>query len=330
MSIEVLPNLYQIVVPTPFAVGPVNCYVASTDPVTLIDTGPRQSDSRAALHAGLSELGLTVHDVRRIIITHAHADHYGLAAELVRESGAEVWTHRHNRVMLENYESIRAQRNDFYLQIMTESGVPADERQRVADSRRVGDRFAESVPVARTLAEGDRVEMAGRVWQIYHMPGHAGGLITLFDAESRVLLSNDHLLREISSNPIVEPDPDGGPRPHRLVQYIQHLQRAVDLKPSVAWTSHGGPVHDVEKLVRQRLHFHERRAEKILLMIGDGERSAFQIAEPLFGRLNGIDSFLALSETIGHLDWLEERGQVETITREGVIYWRRKKDGLAE
>lgn len=325
MSIEVLPNLFQIVVPTPFAVGPVNCYVALTDPVTLIDTGPRHPDSRAALRAGLSELGLTVGDVRRIIITHAHADHYGLTAELVRESGAEVWTHRHNRVMLENYESIRVQRNDFYLQIMTESGVPADERQRVADSRRVGERFAEAVPVTRTLDEGDRVEMAGRMWRVYHMPGHAGGLITFFDFESRVLLSNDHLLREISSNPIVEPDPDGGPRPHRLVQYIRHLQRAVDLKPSIAWTSHGGPVHDVEKLVRQRLHFHERRAEKILHMIGDEERSAFEIAGPLFGRLNGIDSFLALSETIGHLDWLQEQERVEPITREGVIYWRGKK-----
>ena len=326
MPIEVLPKLYQIIVPTPFAVGPVNCYVARTDPVTLIDTGPRHPESRAALHAGLGELGLRPNDLRRILITHAHADHYGLAAELVRESGAEVWTHRHNRAPLENYESIRVQRDAFYMQIMTESGVPAEERQRVADSRRVGERFAEAVPVTRTLDEGDRVQLADRTWQVYHMPGHAGGLITFFDFEARVLLSNDHLLREISSNPIVEPDPDGGPRPHRLVQYIAHLQRAVELKPSMAWTSHGGPVLDVEKLVRQRLHFHERRAEKILHMIGGEERSAFQIAEPLFGRLNGVDSFLALSETIGHLDWLYERGQVDTITREGVIYWRKKTD----
>ncbi len=208
---------------------------------------------------------------------------------------------------------------------MTESGVPVEERQRVADSRRVGDRFAESVPVTRTLDESEQVEFANRVWQVYHMPGHAGGLITFFDPESRVLLSNDHLLRDISSNPIVEPDPNGGPRPHRLVEYLYHLQRAVDLQPSIAWTSHGEPIHDVEKLVRQRFHFHERRAEKILGMIGDEERSAFEIAEPLFGRLNGVDSFLALSETIGHLDWLQEQGRVETSMREGVIYWRRKK-----
>ena len=320
---QVMEQLYQIIVPTPFAVGPVNCYVATTAPITLIDTGPRHADSRAALQAGLSELGLSARDLQRIIITHAHADHYGLAAELVRESQAEVWTHRHNCATLEASETIRVQRNEFYVQIMTESGVPLDERRRIAESRRIGDRWAEAVKVDRTLDEGDRVELADRVWQIYHTPGHAGGLIILFDRDSRVLLSNDHLLRDISSNPIVEPAPEGGPRPHRLVEYLYHLQRANDLHPAIAWTAHGDPIHDVDKLVRQRLHFHTRRAEKILDMIGAEERSARQIAEPLFGRLKGIDSFLALSETIGHLDWLEEQGRVEAVQRGEVMYWRK-------
>ncbi len=327
MSLEVLGNLYQIVAPTPFAVGPVNCYVATTEPVTLIDTGPLHADSRAALHTGLIELGLRVSDLRRIVITHAHADHYGLAGELVRESGAEVWTHRHNRATLEQYATSREQRNAFYMQLMIESGVPQAERQRIADSRRVGERFSEAVKIDRVLEEGDQLGFANRTWQVYHMPGHAGGLITFFEPESRVLLSNDHLLREISSNPIVEPAPDGGPRPHRLVEYLHHLQRAVDLKPSIAWTSHGGPVHDVEKLVRQRVHFHVRRADKILGLIGEGGLSAFQIAEPLFGRLNGVDSFLALSETIGHIDWLAEQGRVIANERDNVLYWRKSNHG---
>jgi glyoxylase-like metal-dependent hydrolase (beta-lactamase superfamily II) len=138
-----------------------------------------------------------------------------------------------------------------------------------------------------------------------------------------VLLSNDHLLRDISSNPVVEPDPDGGPRPHRLVQYIQHMQRMAELEPSVAWTGHGHEVHDVHKVVQQRLHFHERRAQRLLDLIGAEDRSAYQIAEPLFGRLDGMESFLALSETIGHLDLLEEQGCIEAEQRDGVIYWRK-------
>jgi glyoxylase-like metal-dependent hydrolase (beta-lactamase superfamily II) len=322
MPTQVLTGLFQIVIPTPFKVGPVNCYVSTSTPITLIDTGTQWDESRRTMQAELAVLNLRMEEVQRIIITHAHADHYGLAAEIVRASGAEVWTHRYNRAMLEAYETIRAQRDEFYMQLMTEAGVPLEHRQRVADSRRGGNRYAEAVQVNRTLAEGDEIELADRAWKVYHTPGHAGGLICLFDPQSRILLSNDHLLRDISSNPVVEPDPDGGPRPHRLVQYIQHMQRMADLEPSVAWTGHGHEIHDVHKTVRQRLHFHERRAQRILDLMGAEERSAYQIAEPLFGRLDGIDSFLALSETIGHLDWLEEQGRIEAVRRDGVIYWR--------
>ena len=323
MATKVLEQLYQIVIPTPFKVGPVNCYVTRTAPITLIDTGTKWDESRCALQAELAELSLKIEDVQRIIITHAHADHYGQAAEIAQASGAEVWTHRHNRAMLQAYETIHTQRDEFYRQLMMEAGVPLEQRQRVADSRRSGNRYAEAVNIDRTLEEGAEIKLADRVWRVYHTPGHAGGLICLFDPRSRILLSNDHLLRDISSNPVVEPDPDGGPRPHRLVQYIQHMQRMADLQPSVAWTGHGHEIHGVHKTVRQRLHFHERRAQRILDLIGTEEHSAYQIAEPLFGRLDGIDSFLALSETIGHLDWLDEQGRIEAAPRDGVICWRR-------
>jgi glyoxylase-like metal-dependent hydrolase (beta-lactamase superfamily II) len=287
MPNHVIDGLYQLEIPTPFKVGPVNCYVTTTEPITLIDTGTKGEEARAALEAELAALGLQVSDLRRVIITHAHADHYA-----------------------------------FYVQIMIEAGVPLEQRQRVVDGRRVGDPHAEAVKVDRVVDEGDEIKLADRAWRVYHTPGHAGGLICLFEPIARVLLSNDHLLRDISSNPVIEPDLDGGPRPHRLVQYIQHMQRMADLEPVIAWTGHGHPIHDVHKVVRQRIHFHERRAQRILDMIGAEERSAYQISEPLFGRLSGTESFLALSETIGHLDWLEEQGRIKASQQDEVIYWR--------
>ncbi len=319
---QVMDHLYQITVPTPFKVGPVNCYLAIGDPITLIDTGPLHADTRAELDAGFKEIGITRKDIRRIIVTHAHSDHYGLAAEIVRDSKAEVWTHRYNRSTLEAHEVDRQRRSEFYWQIMIEAGVPDEERQRLADSRRGGERYAESVKIDRTIDEGDEIEFVNKKWRVYHAPGHAGGLIVLFDPDSRVLLSNDHLLRDISSNPVVEPAPEGGPRPHRLVEYIYHLQRMVELKPVVAWTGHGDPIHAVARLVKQRLAFHSRRAEKIIDLLGAEDRSAYALAEPLFGRLNGIDSFLALSETIGHLEWLQEQGHVTSLQRGDVVYWK--------
>src|SRR5512135_711696 len=109
MPTQILKGLHQIVIPTPFKVGPVNCYVTATAPITLIDTGTKWDESRRALQTGLASLGLKIEDMQRIIITHAHADHYGLAAEIAQASGAQVWTHRHNQAMLAAYETIRAE-----------------------------------------------------------------------------------------------------------------------------------------------------------------------------------------------------------------------------
>src|SRR5512135_181412 len=105
MPTQVLKGLHQFVIPTPFKVGPVNCYVTTTAPITLIDTGTKWDESRRVMQTELAALGLRIEDVQRIIITHAHADHYGLAAEITQASGAEVWSHWHNRALLANDET---------------------------------------------------------------------------------------------------------------------------------------------------------------------------------------------------------------------------------
>lgn len=326
MPRPVLDHLYQLTLPTPFAVGPVNVYLATDDPVTLIDTGPRDDPTRAALDDELRALGLTRSDIRRIFITHAHSDHYGLAAEIARAASApaEVGTHPYNHTWVQDYEHERAHRLLFYRRIMDEAGVPPGEQERMAGGRRGVGKYAEAVRIDREIDEGDQLTFAGKLWTALHMPGHAGGMLCFFDSDSRTLLSSDHLLRDISSNPVVEPPMHAGdPKPRRLVEYIREMQRASDLHASIAWGGHGEPIHDVGKLVRQRLHFHERRAQRITETIGGGEMTAYQIAVPLFGKLGAIDSFLALSEVIGHLEWLEDRHRLEAVPRGEVVYWRR-------
>lgn len=325
MPTLVLDRLYQLRLPTPFAVGPVNVYLAVDDPVTLIDTGPRDDATRQALDDELSTLGLARESIRRILITHAHSDHYGLAAEIVRLAAGpvEVATHPYNHAWMQDYEHERVNRLMFYKHIMDQSGVPPDEQERMASGRRGVGKYAEAVKIDREIVEGDRLTFAGRAWTALHTPGHAGGMLCFFDPDSRTLLSSDHLLRDISSNPVVEPPMRAGdPKPRRLVEYIHEMQRTADLHPSIAWGGHGEPIHDVRKLVRQRRHFHERRAHRILEVIGDGAMTAFEVSRPLFGRLGPIDSFLALSEVIGHLEWLEDQHRLQVEPQGSVVYWR--------
>ncbi len=319
------PYLHCLTLPTPFPVGPVNAYLVEGDPLTLIDTGPKAGMSRAALEAGLAERGYGVEDLRRIVITHHHVDHMGLAGELVARSGAELWTHPYNVAWLADYEGERQRQRPFYDQIWRGAGVP-DEVLRLMEASSTGiGRWLDPVTATHTLDEGDILSLGGDAWRVFHTPGHAGGLVCLWEPASATLLANDHLIRDISSNPVLEPPPlMNGPRPRRLVEYLHQMQRMAALGPEVALPGHGEPVTDVPGLVRQRVAFHERRARRLLDALNGEPRSLWDLTQSLFPRVTrGMDYFLALSEVLGHLDLLEDTGRARPEREAEAVKWRR-------
>ena len=325
--IPVIPNLYRLVVPTPFAVGPVNVYLSAGagGPLTLVDTGPCTDPARAALEEGLSSLGYALSDIERIIITHAHVDHYGLAGEVARLSGASVYSHSNNRPILEDHAGKQVQRQVFYEDLLVEAGVPQEVQTALNHVMRGYRRFASSVSSLHELADGDTLMLAGHTWQVLFMPGHASGLVCLYQPDTQILLSSDHLLRDVSSNPFVEPPPPGQARRRRsLVDYIASLERTAALNIAVAWPGHGEPIHDHRALIESRLAFHHRRAEAILAVLKDGPRTAYALSQLLFPDLNTVDYFLAISEVLAHLEWLEARGGVTALRQNGLMLWRRE------
>jgi glyoxylase-like metal-dependent hydrolase (beta-lactamase superfamily II) len=320
-----LPHLYAIEVPTPFPVGPITLYLADApgEPLTLIDTGPRTSATQAALVAGLTALGLAPADLERIVVTHAHADHFGLAADLVDLSAAQVLSHPWNIPTLRDDEADRRQRVAFYTDLLLQAAVPVEAMAAVGLVTQGMSRFQRPVQVTVALDEGDVLRLAGRDWQVLHTPGHAAGLICLYDPASRTLISSDHLLADISSNPVVEPPPPGhAERLRSLVLYEASLQRVATMDIVQALPSHGPVVHDVPGLVRQRLDFHERRLARVLDAIRDGARTTWDVTQALFPGRPPLDTFLAVSEVIGHLDLLEIRGKIVGETADGAIHWR--------
>lgn len=315
--------LHCLPLPTPFPIGPVNVYLAEGEPLTLIDTGPKDDATRAALESGLAAHGYRMEDIRRVVLTHHHIDHIGLAAEIVRRAGAEVITHPRNVNWLADNDAERQRHLPFFQKIWEESGVPEEVVTKMEKAGQTQGRWTEPVNVTRTIDEGDSLELAGAHWRVYHTPGHAGGLVCLWQAETRTLLANDHLIRDISSNAMLEPPPTmNGPRPKRLVEYLHHMQRMADLNPAVALPGHGEPVEDVPGLVRQRLAFHERRKQKILNALADRPLTLWELTQPIFPRLTrGVDLFLGLSEILGHVDLLEEDGKVRPIKDGVVVRW---------
>jgi glyoxylase-like metal-dependent hydrolase (beta-lactamase superfamily II) len=320
-----LTHLHAIELPTPFPVGPVTVYVGSApgEPLTIVDTGPRTAETRAALESGLALLGYRLEDLARIVVSHAHADHFGLAADLVAVSGAEVWSHPWNAGALGDCESERDLRTRFYVDLLRRAAVPQEVMTMVGMATRSVNRYAGPVKVAQTLEEGDLLPLAGRIWQVLHTPGHAAGLICLYDPASQVLLSSDHLLADISSNPVVEPPPPGhAERLHSLALYRTSLQRVANLEISRALPSHGPVIHDVRSLVQQRLSFHERRVERVAAALGNGVSTTWEITLDLFPNRTPLDTFLAVSEVIGHLDLMLAEGRVVREEVGGIDRWR--------
>lgn len=325
MSLETsLQHLYAIELPTPFPVGPVTVYVADAprEPLTLVDTGPRTNEALAALEAGLAHLGHRIADLDRIVVSHAHADHFGLTADLVTASGAQVWTHPWNTPTLSEYDTDRERRTAFYAKLLHQAAVPPEILQVVNQVTRGFKRFAHPVAVDACLDKSDTISLAGRIWQVLHTPGHAAGLICLYEPQSRALLSSDHLLADISSNPVVEPPPPGHTeRLRSLALYQVSLQRVAEMDIVRALPGHGPVVHDVAALVEQRLAFHQRRVTRVLDALHSGARTTWDVTRALFPNTSPLDTFLAVSEVIGHLDLLEMEGQIVGEDSDGVIFW---------
>jgi len=320
-----IEHLHAIELPTPFPVGPVSVYLADGpgEPLTLIDTGPLNPETAAALRAGLTRLGYAPSNLERIVVSHAHVDHFGLARDLVDASGAEVWTHPWNIGAVGEFESDRDRRISFYAGLLIEAAVPSGVMRSVGTITGGMKAYSRPVAVTETLDEGSILRLAGRDWQVLHTPGHASGLICLYEPGSGTLLSSDHLLAGISSNPVVEPPPPGEiERPRSLVLYRQSLRRVAAMDISIALPSHGPAIHDVAGLVAKRMAFHERRLERVMDALHAGAHTTWEVTETLFPDRPPLDTFLAVSEVVGHLDVLEIAGKIVAERHDGTVVWR--------
>ncbi len=305
--------MQTITIPTPFPVGPINCYLAAGAELTLIDTGPKDAATLPALRDGLAALGLAFKDIRRVIVTHAHVDHFGLAAQIVAESGAAVLSHARNRWWLTDFEREWLRRYDFYHTTFTSSGAPREHADGVIHGMRRMMQYAASVPAEHFVAlnDGDTLALGGDAWRVVFAPGHASGLICLHDPKSRTLISSDHLLRDITSNPVLEPPIRGETeRPRALVEYLASMEKTARLDVRLALPAHGEPIYDVRALVDARQAFHRSRLDHIEQQLNCCATTAYELCRILFPDLKSFDIFLGLSEVIAHLDVLEREGRV--------------------
>lgn len=302
----------------------VNAYVlADGDHVTLVDCGVWRADpvddGLPVLRGGLRAAGYELADVSRIVITHAHIDHYGLAGRLMELTGAELWMHALTDLDCEKYrhpETAVARRRDTY----SDHGLPDAELPEVADVLRDWLPYLYSVVEASTrLRGGEKIPIGGRDWEVVYTPGHSTGHVCLWSPDLEVVLSGDHLLPGVTPPVTFERGFDADP----LRSYLESLRRIEDLRPVRVLPGHGNPFGDCGRRVEAILRNKMRRLAAIRQAIEDGPVTVVDIADRVFTRvmLEHLRSF-ALAETLAHIAYLRHDGVVERRTRaDGVYEW---------
>ncbi len=307
-------GIHALRVPTPFAVGRVNCYLIDDDPLTLVDTGPNSGKALDDLQRQLGEHGHSIDDIELVIITHQHIDHLGLVEIVTEHSGAEVAAIDVAVRRLANFGEDSEREDEFAVNLMLRNGIPENVVYALQSVSRSFRGWGAKANVTRPLADGEDLQMRDRTLRVLHRPGHSPSDTVFWDEDRKILIAADHLIAHISSNPLISrPLDEAEERPQALVAYIDSLKKTREMPAEIVLSGHGEPITDHVALIDQRLALHQRRAEKLHRLVAEKPRTGYDLAQELWGNVAVTQAFLTLSEVIGHLDLLINDGLVREV-----------------
>ena len=316
-------KIVPLSIPTPFYVGDVNVYLVKEDPLTLIDVGPKTKEAADALRTKLAREGVQIADIKRIVLTHAHEDHCGLAKQVRDEAkDAEIFVHE-----WETGHLFGRLAHDEHRKLMLRSGVPPkvfDEMQKLyADISLLTDSLndGEFSPIRDEMD----LEFAGGTLRVLHTPGHTPGSCSFVREANRTFICGDCVLKRITPNPVLSPDPvDPSRRFPSLAEYLVSLAKIRSYSPTLIYGGHGEPVSDFDEIFNRYVRAIDDRQKKIISLVPKQGITAFEAAQQLFPDSvdQDVHRFLAISESIAHLDYAHSQQKIAIEIKEAVEYYR--------
>jgi len=291
----------------------------------LVDCGWDTADTLEALEGHMRALDIQLGDIRHLVITHIHPDHYGLAGRLREMSKAELSFHRLERLYIES----RYANADGLLGEMHEwlrlNGTPADELDKLNfGSMGILNRVRIAFP-DRTLDGGEEIPCGRFAFRVIWTPGHSAGHVCLYDERHKILLSGDHVLPHITPSVGLHVRSPSNP----LADYMDSLVLIGRLEAELVMPGHGEPFQGLPERTDALLAHHERRLVEIVELLGARpglSMTGYEIASRMnwssrrtWDDLSGFERRLAVTEALAHIELLHDRGQVRKSFADGEI-----------
>jgi len=315
----------RIELPTMYGMQSVNAYLFLEPEPVLIDCGEKSKASWDALQSALSVYNLEIKDLKKIIITHAHVDHIGMAGLIVEESGADVWVNEYCYDWAVHTEEMWGNR----MKMMEEhilSDMPSSEEGENIRKMMLGflgavmnawdtlpEKKVHSFPIDGVLNIG------GDDWQVIYAPGHTNTQTCFYQKDKKWLIGADMLLK-ITSTPVIEfalADPTK--RDKGLATMLASYQKINDLDIETVFPGHYEPFNDHRRLIESQVRRIHMRKESTFELIKGGKNRFYELFDVLYtNRMN----MPGMSMLRGYLDLLIDENKIEEQTVDGYNFYQ--------
>lgn len=296
--------VHSIRIPTPFAVGDVFSYLITDNKNVLVDCGHFSDGAFEILADQLNNFGLSVRDIDEIWLTHGHPDHFGQASKLADLSGAVVYGHPKERANFAGNDD-----RDLFRDFFIEQNIPKKFSEQMIQQLDWLQQYQQPLE-PEWVKSGDTLTSGELSVDVRLTPGHAPGHVS-FKSNKSLIFSGDLLLGHISTNALINFDPETGNRNKSLLQYRESLQW-IRKQQGTVLPGHGEEIENISGVVDHHLNEHENRYQKIQQLLEKRPMSLMEVAFEMFpDAIKKGAIFLVLSEVLGYLDWGIEEGTID-------------------
>lgn len=331
-EINKIEDVHQIKIDVPWSVKNVSVYLFDHNgSKILFDSGLKMANWSKLFFSALSNINISIQDIDYCFISHNHTDHVGLAPTLKQKNpDLKILMHDITNETLkwetkkENLDEIEKEARKIADQ-MIQYGFNENQSEKAVQFLSYWPKLRQYQKPDIILHDGDKIL---NDLEIIWTPGHSFGHICLFNTKTKFLFCGDHILSRITPHignyiipKFLTEQYKGYDFNNILSHYLNSLDRIDNLKPKIIFPAHQEIIYDPHKRISEIKEHHKNRLADISRVIKDNPLTPLRISQLHFGDLDDANSYLALSEVLGHLFFLENQELVKSVEKNGKILY---------